>query len=294
METAPPNVLASLRLVADRGSSELLRVGRHAVLLGRDRGCDVCLVDPKISRHHALVWFHRDRLHVRDLGSALGTWVGPRQLGPGEACPAEPGEEITLAKRATLVWGPPVLPAGERWLPEIVWLREGGRWLPAQADGNVSAHGEAEDDSGETLLALPVDWGVEQEGHCRLTVAVERGAPQTARFEGRMGVETTIAGESRVVLLFLLARQRLLYDSGRTETPWLDDYELRVGLWGSRASELPASRLNTLVTRIRDQLQATGLPRDVVEKRSGATRLGPAIERVVVEGWTRSRMPAVP
>jgi len=62
----------------------------QALVLGRQRGCDVILRDPRASRRHAeLRRLAGGRVLLRDLGSANGTWVGGRRvteavLGAGE------------------------------------------------------------------------------------------------------------------------------------------------------------------------------------------------------------------
>jgi two-component system, cell cycle response regulator len=47
--------------------------------IGR-QGCDLVLMDPEVSRQHALVFDTDDGLAIRDLGSTNGTHVNDRRL----------------------------------------------------------------------------------------------------------------------------------------------------------------------------------------------------------------------
>ena len=48
--------------------------------VGREADCDLCLQDPKVSRKHLEVSYHDGSWHVRDLGSANGTFAGGRRI----------------------------------------------------------------------------------------------------------------------------------------------------------------------------------------------------------------------
>jgi hypothetical protein len=43
--------------------------------VGRDKTCEIFLVDPSVSRKHALLEWHEDHILVRDTGSTNGTFV---------------------------------------------------------------------------------------------------------------------------------------------------------------------------------------------------------------------------
>jgi hypothetical protein len=299
--SGPADQVIVLRPSPSSPSGPLIEVGRHPLLIGRDRGCDIVLLDPHVSRQHALVWYQHDQLRVRDLGSALGTKVGSRRVLAGEVRPVERGEPLRLAGRVTFTWAEPSTTGAVRWSPELSIRRDPQGWTGADVQNSPfpsSVPGQAidVDQSTTTMHSFTLEWcGSELElGRYTLTIAVERGAPAEARFEDAAGPALMVGGESRVVLLFLLGRQRLLYDSGQAESPWLSDHDLGVGLWGSRSSELPASRLNTLVTRVRNQLQGAGFPRDLVEKQIGETRLGPAVGRVALQGWSKDSISSIP
>lgn len=68
----------------------------RAIVLGRDRTCDVVLQHQSVSRRHARLVPWRDRLIVQDLGSANGVWhKGQRLTGQVEL---REGESIALGQ----------------------------------------------------------------------------------------------------------------------------------------------------------------------------------------------------
>jgi hypothetical protein len=84
-------------------------------------------------------------------------------------------------------------------------------------------------------------------------------------------------------MLFLLAGQALRCDRGHASSAWVDDHDLSVGLWGSRGPRLPASRINTVILRTREQLRKAGLSPLLLQKEAGRTRLGLAATDIVIE-----------
>lgn len=70
--------------------------------LGRDRLEEVGLADDKMSRRHARIERARGGLHVRDLGSRNGTFVGGARC-PEDGAPVEPGDVIRLGHTLLLV-----------------------------------------------------------------------------------------------------------------------------------------------------------------------------------------------
>lgn len=83
-------------LDGDAGADETLNVfvlrtikgmpleGRFAILgtmrVGRSRECDIFLVDPSVSRNHALLEVHGETVVVRDAGSTNGTFVNGERV----------------------------------------------------------------------------------------------------------------------------------------------------------------------------------------------------------------------
>ncbi len=74
-ETAP-----GARLVVMSGqAAESFVIGERAVI-GREPDCEVCLVEPRVSRRHALIeWTYRG-YQVHDLGSRNGTFVNGARI----------------------------------------------------------------------------------------------------------------------------------------------------------------------------------------------------------------------
>ena len=50
------------------------------IVIGRDTGCDVVIMNPHVSRSHAIIWAHNSAWHVTDLQSANGTWLGGARI----------------------------------------------------------------------------------------------------------------------------------------------------------------------------------------------------------------------
>jgi serine phosphatase RsbU (regulator of sigma subunit) len=57
-----------------------IRALRGELRIGRDRQCDVVLLEPTISRQHARLVFDGTRLRVIDLGSSVGTFVNGERV----------------------------------------------------------------------------------------------------------------------------------------------------------------------------------------------------------------------
>jgi hypothetical protein len=45
------------------------------IVIGRDTGCDIVVLNPHVSRSHAVIWAHNSAWYVTDLKSANGTWL---------------------------------------------------------------------------------------------------------------------------------------------------------------------------------------------------------------------------
>lgn len=67
--------------------------GPRTWLIGRSRCCDVTLLDPAISRRHALLSFRGGRCSVRDLGSTNGVHVNG---DPVDTSVLQPGDVLTI------------------------------------------------------------------------------------------------------------------------------------------------------------------------------------------------------
>jgi hypothetical protein len=146
-------------------------------------------------RHHLLIWRTPFEVLIRDIGSALGTRVGRRQLGAGDALVVGEGDEIVLAERTRLFWrfGGPGVPepvpravisskrsraAGSKFQPDA--------WLTiAPADDPVDSSEPPADDR-PVLIPRPVS----------ITVRCGDSGPEEVRLEDDMGHELWIRGRA--------------------------------------------------------------------------------------------------
>lgn len=77
-EKASPQGLM-LRIVTGMPAGGQFAVSR-STRVGRSRECDIFLVDPSVSRQHALLEPHGEQLIVRDMGSTNGTFVNGERI----------------------------------------------------------------------------------------------------------------------------------------------------------------------------------------------------------------------
>jgi DNA-binding NtrC family response regulator len=71
------------------GPGKVLVLSRGDAVVGRDPGCDLCLVDREVSARHAVVSFDGDVVRLRDAGSRNGSFVNgvavvDARLAPGD------------------------------------------------------------------------------------------------------------------------------------------------------------------------------------------------------------------
>jgi hypothetical protein len=74
--------------------------GTSEMSIGRDRGCDLVLRDPEISRRHAQLRFRDGRWILRDLDSTNGTFVNGVRVG---RCQLQPGDYVSFGSAETLM-----------------------------------------------------------------------------------------------------------------------------------------------------------------------------------------------
>lgn len=103
------------------------------IFAGRDpAACQLAHLDPTLSRRHAELWLAGDgQTYLRDLGSANGTWVDGRALGP-DAVALRPGMQVWLGH----------VPLG------VTWPATGGqtmlaREVPAELKALIAARQQA-------------------------------------------------------------------------------------------------------------------------------------------------------
>jgi HD-GYP domain-containing protein (c-di-GMP phosphodiesterase class II) len=103
--------------------------------VGREPTNDICLADPRASRHHAV--FHRDergRVRVEDLHSRNGTWVDGQKIGRAEL---REGQQVLIGSTRLFFSSGEVRPTpvaeGEQPDPGTLTIDAGAR-LPLFAD----------------------------------------------------------------------------------------------------------------------------------------------------------------
>lgn len=76
----------------DKGREYLLAADRH-IMIGRDTGVDLLLVDNKVSRQHAAITTHAGQVMLHDMESRNGTFVNDRRISTSML---KVGDEIIL------------------------------------------------------------------------------------------------------------------------------------------------------------------------------------------------------
>jgi pSer/pThr/pTyr-binding forkhead associated (FHA) protein len=79
--------------IRERGASRSFR-GRPPLELGRDRGAEIVVHDPEVSRRHARFESHEGFVYVDDLKSSNGTFLNGRRIM--EAIEIRQGDEIDV------------------------------------------------------------------------------------------------------------------------------------------------------------------------------------------------------
>jgi len=86
--------------IRERGASRSFR-GRPPLELGRDKGAEIVLHDPEVSRRHARFESHEGFVYVEDLKSSNGTFLNGRRVT--EAIEVRQGDEIDVGTTRILV-----------------------------------------------------------------------------------------------------------------------------------------------------------------------------------------------
>ena len=95
----------SWQLVATSGwlAGQSFIIKKHAIL-GRDADCDITIPGTHLSRRHAEIAISGDKLLVRDLGSANGTFVNEKAVTEAEL---KAGDTIRFDVLSFTIQGPP-------------------------------------------------------------------------------------------------------------------------------------------------------------------------------------------
>jgi pSer/pThr/pTyr-binding forkhead associated (FHA) protein len=107
----------SWHLVATTGwlAGQSFAINKHAVL-GRDADCDITIPGTHLSRRHAEIAVNGDKLLVRDLGSANGTFVNEQAITDAEM---QTGDTIRFDVLSFTVRGPNQLLTAEQPSAEV-------------------------------------------------------------------------------------------------------------------------------------------------------------------------------
>lgn len=94
------------RVVAGPDAGRVRAMAAGSWVIGRSSSADLVLTDPGLSRRHARVTVTADAVHVADLGSSNGTFVGAIPVGPrGRLVPV--GVPVTMAGTVLVLGRPP-------------------------------------------------------------------------------------------------------------------------------------------------------------------------------------------
>lgn len=261
----------------DAGQEVVLAPGR-ALVLGRQRGCDVVLRDPRASRRHAeLRPLAGGRYLLRDLGSANGTWVGGRRV---EEAVLGSGVELRLGDvRLGLAAAPasrvsprepdaadrPPAPPTHSMVGRIVDSRTRRAHRALGAVGALAAVAAA--GLAVVLLGESAPAPAGAEGTDRVPGVVARLAPSTVLVESLRGASRTATGSGWV----LDAREGLVVTSAHV----LQGPAVRIAAGGRRRSARVVAAApceDVALLRVADArgLRSAGLGRDA-SVRQGET-----------------------
>ena len=80
------------------GGKELqMELSSGPVIMGRDAHCAVQILDPHVSRSHALLYEENDKIYLKDLGSTNGTFYVKDRLPSTASVQIERDSEFRLA-----------------------------------------------------------------------------------------------------------------------------------------------------------------------------------------------------
>src|SRR5512137_1110191 len=89
-------------VLTPRNDSQAARVeiGKEALRLGRDPGCDVVIAEATVSRRHARIFWDGNELAVEDLNSSGGTFLNGLKV---QRAVVRPGDVLRLGPRSEFV-----------------------------------------------------------------------------------------------------------------------------------------------------------------------------------------------
>ncbi len=88
--------MASILVVTGPNQGDYYPLGHRTIVVGRDEGCPIQIVDERVSRKHVQIRFDQadDRYHALDMKSGNGTLVNDRRIS--EAVSLADGDVIAI------------------------------------------------------------------------------------------------------------------------------------------------------------------------------------------------------
>jgi hypothetical protein len=275
--------------------------------IGRAPTCALCLRDPYISAHHAVVRWTTEHWEVKDLGSRNGTFLDGGRLQPGEPYPMERGSRLGFGKLAQQ-WeladesSPSVmvvpldgrdpllvendliaLPSGDD--PQGTIYQSEGLWLLEKADEPTAPIANQEtfevagciwrfccpQSTSKTWWLTGLPSGMEVR-HLEITLSLSRDGEETHLDLGWAGRMLDMGTRAHNALLLAMARRRLEdAAAGLSESScgWMYQEDL------TDSSHLDVAQLNSDVFRIRKQFAAAGVldAVSIIERRPRTRQL---------------------
>jgi len=122
-----------VRVLHGTGDVQVQRLEENqAIVIGRDRSCQLCIDDPQISRHHARLLRRADSITIEDLNSNNGTFVNGVRIKTGIL---KINDLVTLGRFTQLIVRRTAASASLRPQPAMppVGVEKGGRLRTAIA-----------------------------------------------------------------------------------------------------------------------------------------------------------------
>ncbi len=84
-----------IKTKTESGKGTSWPITEKPLIIGREKGCDLRIADPLVSRHHCEIMLVGDEVHLRDLGSRNYTLVNGKQV---QECVLQAGDEINVGQ----------------------------------------------------------------------------------------------------------------------------------------------------------------------------------------------------
>jgi len=103
MNDQQEKVSVKVEVVAGPTARALAAEPGRAVVIGRERDCDLCLPDAGVSRRHAKIDWEGERPVIVDLESRHGTFVNSIRIEPNEPLPLRDGDSLEISPFTLLI-----------------------------------------------------------------------------------------------------------------------------------------------------------------------------------------------